>query len=861
LSFVPLKDFMLDSLLQRCRATLQLKPALIALLTVWFVPTSLFGQYTWKSVRIGGFGAIPDIKCIDPDGSGSGKGIYFITTDVSAFSKWNDNFANPRWYLQMMFMNDALSNDTYGAHIGTSPDGNTLYVSTGKAAYNPNAAAANENRGKLWKSVDGGATWSQPNPNFRLWNAANWDQRRGRNRITVDPRNPNVVYVASREGLHRSLDGGQTWLGGASNLGSPALPGAGGTTIDASDDADPFEVKHSNGCAWVLVDPTSTATNAQGVNRSSIVWCCVVDDFLSSTVDATHPGGIFNNAGVYRSTDGGQTFAKIAGSLDGWSAEIDNFGNVFMVAALDRANTTTVDERGLFRCLKGATSFTRLTAFDQFIVGTNDRWTLGGISIHRNPSSGKTVMAVARHWTFGSGPSTPEIREGNSILVNSDVGVGSWRIISQASIDANTIAASNPASLDGNSYDDPIRDVEFDHADRSGNTLLYAGYLPHRSTNLLSALNAGGSPSWSCITQGHEELVSLGGSVSPVSGTTRFWSSVGDLGGFRHGTNLDVAPPGFRSFGSGPGTVSSLTNCTSIDVSPSDPNVVVLVGRAAHDASGGATDTLRRSFITTNGNAASPNFNSFAYTGLPARAAAGKIAISANATSTVAGTLVWAPQEGGGVWYSTNRGSSWSRAGTSIPNLIDGDSVFADYTVPLAADRQFPNNFYAYNAGNATFYRSTTATPNFVAVASPVQGGGGLPGAARPFVRSIYDATTSNSWVGISLDNNGFYLSKDEGATNTFVKITAVNRAVAFDFGKANAAGVPAIFVWGRVNGVNGIFRSENGGNNWTAINAFQGTIPVMYGNTVNALMVLGDKAVNGRVYVGSNSGFFYGQP
>lgn len=56
----------------------------------------------------------------------------------------------------------------------------------------------------LYKSIDGGATWTL------AWNGNN--SLRGVRRVKLDPLNPNVVYAASyQQGLWRSPDGGATW--------------------------------------------------------------------------------------------------------------------------------------------------------------------------------------------------------------------------------------------------------------------------------------------------------------------------------------------------------------------------------------------------------------------------------------------------------------------------------------------------------------------------------------------------------------------------------------------------------------------------------------------------------------------------
>lgn len=68
-----------------------------------------------------------------------------------------------------------------------SPDGNTLYVVDGN--------------GTLFDSLDGGATWTKLSSGLV-----------GSTVIKVDPSNSNTLYVLDAFGLHRSTDGGRTFL-------------------------------------------------------------------------------------------------------------------------------------------------------------------------------------------------------------------------------------------------------------------------------------------------------------------------------------------------------------------------------------------------------------------------------------------------------------------------------------------------------------------------------------------------------------------------------------------------------------------------------------------------------------------------
>ena len=99
----------------------------------------------------------------------------------------------------------------------------------------------------------------------------------------------------------------------------------------------------------------------------------------------------------------------------------------------------------------------------------------------------------------------------------------------------------------------------------------------------------------------------------------------------------------------------------------------------------------------------------------------------------------------------------------------------------------------------------------------------------------------------------GLYHSTDSGAT--FTKLSNVDQADVVGFGKAAPGqNYMALYISAQVNGVRGIFRSNDTGATWVRINddAHQ------YGRT--NMCITGDPRTYGRVYVGTNGrGIVYG--
>lgn len=132
----------------------------------------------------------------------------------------------------------------------------------------------------VYKSVDAGKTWT----NMGLKNS----QHIGR--VLIDPKDPNIVYVASlgalysqndERGVYKTIDGGKTWT-------------------------KSLEVKADGrmvGAADLVMDPVnSKILYATAYDKERKPW----------TFNLAGPGG-----GIYKTTDAGKTWTKLAGGLPG----------------------------------------------------------------------------------------------------------------------------------------------------------------------------------------------------------------------------------------------------------------------------------------------------------------------------------------------------------------------------------------------------------------------------------------------------------------------------------------------------------------------------------------------------------------
>ncbi|HEX7986192.1 MAG TPA: dockerin, partial [Duganella sp.] len=218
--------------------------------------------------------------------------------------------------------------------------------------------------------------------------------------------------------------------------------------------------------------------------------------------------------------------------------------------------------------------------------------------------------------------------------------------------------------------------------------------------------------------------------------------------------------------------------------------------------------------------------------------------------------VIWAPANSVPS-YSTNNGASW--VPTNLPALaVVGQGWDRGYR--LAADRKNPNKVYAYDSGGATwgtagkFYVSTDGGHSYTLSAGSVAANL-APNAWLATSMAVNPNVEGDIWL---TDGNTVYHTLDSGATwtklNGFATANGAAGASLIALGKAanGASYSAAVYVVGVVNGVWGVYRSDDGGASWTRFNddAHQfGGIGVM----------AADWNSYGRIYVsGTGRGLLY---
>ncbi|WP_373689173.1 xyloglucanase [Streptomyces sp. Rer75] len=721
-------------------------------------PQHMAENYSWKNVRIDGGGFVPGIVFNRKE-----KNLAYARTDIGGAYRWDQS--GKRWVPLL----DSVGWDRWGwtgvvslASDPVAPD--KVYVAAG--TYTNSWDPGN---GAILRSSDRGATWQSTALPFKL--GGNMPGRGMGERLAVDPNKNSVLYLGapSGNGLWRSTDSGVTW----SKV--TAFPNPGNYVQDPNDSSG--YASDNQGVVWVTFDERTGSSGS----ATKTLYVGVADK------DNT----------VYRSTDAGATWSRVAGQPTGYLSHkgvLDTKNGYLYLTTSDKGGpydggkgqvwryaTATGEWKNISPTADADTSFgySGLTVDRQkpgtlMVTGYSSWWP--DTQIFRSTDSGATWT---RAWDYTSYPN-------RSFRYTQDISSVPWLTF-----------GTNPTPPEVTPKLGWMTEaLEIDPFD--SNRMMYGTGATIFGTENLTAWDSGGQAKITPMVKGLEETA-VNDLASPPSGAPLL-SALGDLGGFRH-TDLDAVPSKIY-------TSPSFTTGTSLDYAENSPNTVVRVGN---------NDSAPRIAFSTDNGA-----NWFQGTEPPGVTGGGTVAAAADGSG-----FVWSPDGASAVYRTTGFGNSWT-ASSGIP----AGAV-------VESDRKNPKKFYGYKSG--TFYVSTDGGAAFTAKASS-----GLPAESVRF--KAVPGAEGDIWLagGTATGAYGLWHSTDSGAT--FTKLPGVQQADTIGFGKAApGASYQTLYTSAKIGGVRGIFRSTDAGKSWTRINddAHQ------WGWT--GATITGDPRVYGRVYVGTN--------
>ena len=296
---------------------------------------------------------------------------------------------------------------------------------------NSNIAYAGAADGGLWKTTDGGTTWTPLTDNLpRLSSGA----------VAVDPNNPAVVYYGTGEmnfnidgypgvGVFKSTDGGASWT--QIPLSSLPLYYTSKIVVAPSNSnyvyaAGYYDIWKSTdaGQDWTELDLTSSLRGNPGAvddiivdpNNENIIYAAYGNGF----------GGDSTSYGIHESTDGGNTWTWLtnglppANQITRVSLAMAPSDDQILYAAINgnKPGSSTLDTNRVYRSTDGGASWSVLPSVAKGTdFGGNQGWYnnviavdpthpdtvyVGGIDFYRSSDGGQTWTDFTNGYTGGS---------------------------------------------------------------------------------------------------------------------------------------------------------------------------------------------------------------------------------------------------------------------------------------------------------------------------------------------------------------------------------------------------------------------------------------------------------------------------
>jgi xyloglucan-specific exo-beta-1,4-glucanase len=751
----------------------------LALVTAVVLPVQARAAYVAEHVNCGGGGNAIGL-IVHP----AVKDLVYLRGDVTGLYRWDAT--RQRWLDLLEWMPltwigmqgcDGLAVDS-GAGDDAARQ-NIVYAALGSVGFSTGGTLDGNG---VWRSLDRGETWTQ------IWNgvektgahsiryrsfSANGASKKAGECLALDPANPDLLYAGTRNaGLWRSLD---------ARAAKPTF-----TRLDGAPEGYGHDYSDGIGPRIVFIDPNGGTTGGTGdaVNplRSKLIYLG-----LPKPKDAKKNGDFVG--GVWRSTDGGVTFAR----LDGLNAPT-HCERIFFGPA---GSIFVVDEKKLLQW-------------------NGTAW-------------------VVRHESGGVRCGDSDPRDRNTVVISADKnykqfavsrdGGATWQ---DHAVDWQSASWAVPGFIyPGMGYlrFDPFRTGALwscdcfgvDHTDD-----VFADKIAFRTR------------------RDFYESIVVWKLCSPPVGP-RLYVTCADVCGFAFADKLDVAPAEqLGKFMFAKDKIRGSSVVSDVQFAPSAPAFQV----GLRGTESGYYTPYPRMYLTRDAGktwqaAPVPHDRKDRSPG-PA-----KIAISATDPNRAVYLGSYAPPR-----YTTNLfaegGAQWlpSRGFEESPNDADPYGVDLMRIVADAVDGQ--RFFYYPKVSKAGLQVSTDGGATWSAATG--FGKLGRPTGATVFLATVRCGNASEFWM--SLGRRGLWRSAD--GAHTFVRVNEADLELvrAFCFGPPLSAGqMPTLFVAGVVSRQSGVFLSSDGGKSFTLMTP-EGR-PLVGGGEI--MDMVADARQPGTVYIGTS--------
>lgn len=753
------------------------------------VSESIADTMEWDTVKIGGGGFVSGIV--------TGQKEMYLRTDVGGAYKYD--YEKNKWVQLFDFLNDTDRGLLSVKGMAIDPtDDDTVYFLCGCAYFS-------DARTVIFKTTDGGKTFTQADVTEHIQVHGNGDGRECIEPIAIDPDNPDTIYAggdvtAGKSALIKSTDGGKTWnpVMGYDDLGlfteSLKYPM---WTEHMVRGTEAKEYNQQNGIGCILIEDGKVYVGTSVTGQTNIHVADVKDDkFTELSKDlptANYPCSITNDG------QGNLFFTYIAGLAFSGSA-----GGAYKYNTKDG-------------------KVTKLSVTDSAV---------GMIEVDKNDPK-KMVARTCGVWSdqwFEKEWTDSSIAWGDHFFRSTDGGE-TWQDITPGQqvgqYTDNPYFVSEP--IDTNGYD-----WVYGKACHWGSGILID---PRNSDRILMT---SGNGVFACDNvwdekgvqfyfqpDGVEEVVTLDLASVPDG---YVYSAIGDYDGFIHKDVTEVP----EQYKPNIGSTSAIAYCPQ--------NTDVMVRFSEHDGGG---------FYSTD---AGKTWTKMANSG----GTGGKACITQLDEKTY--RIFHSAGDSGNVQYTDDFGETWSDC-SGIPSQYGSKPTF------MISEPEHPEIVYAYATyyNSSWGYSKPAPTAEDAQYKFCVSTDYGKTFTSVDVC--MYDQCDSAGRIAYLGEGElilgggyyGMYHATVKNGKATIEKLDNVSYCKTVGYGAPEEeGGLNTIYMYGKPDedDTEGIYRSTDGGKTWLCINTER-----LYGGTGNGNFIVGDMNEFGKIYMSTvGSGLVYGE-